>query len=1434
MKTSTKIPLSRFGSLRAVSFKYLVALLLLALPGLLSAQTLVHRYSFATDASDSVGGANGTLVAPSGGAAATITNGLLLPGGGVNNNGYVALPSGILTGTTNLTIEVWVTQTAATEWATIWCFDNNNNQNFQLTPNPGRNNGNLIVDNNPNNNETDLFSPVSLPNGSEQYVAVTFDVTNFTENLYYNGALDGTIVLPDASFTPGSYGGAGGTYENWLGKDTYNDNGFQGTIYELRIWNGLVSQRYLGASALVGAGVLVNNLVPTATSVTAVPSIVLTGTEQAAVSVQLPQTGANELAATLDATNWTSANTNILTVNSSGLISAVGYGSTTISATVAGVTGASAPITVVSPQLDHRYSFVSDASDSVGGPTWNGTLVAPNGGSPATITNGLFLPGNTVNGGGSGYSGYVSLPGGILTNTTSLTVECWVTQNQGNAWAELWDFGNNDNQNFGLIPYPLNNGNNMELAFEPNGGEQDLRSGVSFPNGSEQYVCLTYNNATLKGNLYANGALVVTTTFPNNSYAPGTYGAAGTTRNALGNDVFGDYQFSGAIYEFRIWNGALSPLYEEIAAVAGPGVVVTNLTPASISVTVTNTSMIGAQTQPATVVGNFANASGLTVTPFAINWISSNPGVLTVDSTGLITAKSGGNATVSATVNGVSATSATINVSDTAPVVLQGFGNPFVVVGDTVQISVVAIGGGLSYQWSFGSSQITGATNASLTLTNVAYTNGGTYNVLVSNNLGSTNTSGVLSVVPAVMNHRYSFASDATDSVGGPQWNGKLIPPTTGNAAFISGGLSLPGNQSGGYGYSGYLSLPSGILTNTTSLTVECWVTQNTANQWATVWDFGNDNNHNFEMCPFPQRGINNLDVAIDPNNDEVDTVTGSLFPSGSEQYVTYTFNAATLTGSIYVNGVMAATHTYPNATYIPSSIGAGAGGTTENMLGNDVYGDWQFSGTVYEFRIWNGAVTPTYVAVAEAAGPGAVVTNLTPTSVDVNVTNLTLEGEATEQAIVLGNFAGVSGATITDLATNWTSSNTNVLTVSTNGLIAAVGVGNATVSATFYGITGTSISINVPADAPTITVEPETAETLVVGATLHASVVNEGVGPFTYKWYYNSSPTPIAGATTSTLTIPNVQPGNAGNYVCVVGNSHGNVTSTALALTVISPTPYEANLLSLGPLAYWPLNETSGSVAYDLAGGYNGTYIGGVTLGEAGATNAFFGSPSYSVGFDGSSGYVDIPEGPFNITNAITVSAWCLPSSLALFGDMIGHGDQSWRITVNNTVQPGGNDGPQLPDATGPTAISDGNWHMVVYTYNGTVTGNNGILYVDGVQVAQNAITNLPTGEKLDVWIGGAPDYGTGSGKRLFLGNIASASVFSYALSAAQVNALYTGQVSLTIKPSGPNVIITWPSGTLLQATSLNGPWTTNNAAVSPYTTPATGASQFFRVVNP
>lgn len=84
------------------------------------------------------------------------------------------------------------------------------------------------------------------------------------------------------------------------------------------------------------------------------------------------------------------------------------------------------------------------------------------------------------------------------------------------------------------------------------------------------------------------------------------------------------------------------------------------------------------------------------------------------------------------------------------------------------------------------------------------------------------------------------------------------------------------------------------------------------------------------------------------------------------------TYNNSILTGHLYTNRALVATQAYPDTTYCPGNIG-GAGGSTEIMLGNHVYGDWRFSGTVYEFRIWNGAMSPSQVAADCAVGPGTI-----------------------------------------------------------------------------------------------------------------------------------------------------------------------------------------------------------------------------------------------------------------------------------------------------------------------------------------------------------------------------------------------------------------------------------------------------------------------------
>jgi hypothetical protein len=140
---------------------------------------------------------------------------------------------------------------------------------------------------------------------------------------------------------------------------------------------------------------------------------------------------------------YSSSATGVATVNTNGQVRAVSPGNATITATI-GAFSSSVVITVTaSPvSLVHRYSFSettgSNAVDSVGGPTWDGTLfdAASLGGGKVTL---------------DGTNGYVQLPPGILTNMDSVTIELWASFGSViSNWAVLFTFGDTDiNTGFG-------------------------------------------------------------------------------------------------------------------------------------------------------------------------------------------------------------------------------------------------------------------------------------------------------------------------------------------------------------------------------------------------------------------------------------------------------------------------------------------------------------------------------------------------------------------------------------------------------------------------------------------------------------------------------------------------------------------------------------------------------------------------------------------------------------------------------------------------------------------------------------------------------------------------------------------------------------------------------------------------------------------------
>jgi hypothetical protein len=89
----------------------------------------------------------------------------------------------------------------------------------------------------------------------------------------------------------------------------------------------------------------------------------------------------------------------------------------------------------------------------------------------------------------------------------------------------------------------------------------------------------------------------------------------------------------------------------------------------------------------------------------------------------------------------------------------------------------------------------------------------------------------------------------------------------------------------------------------------------------------------------------------------------------------------------------------------------------------------------------------------------------------------------------------------------------------------------------------------------PVVTSSPTDAS-LLVGAPLTLTANAGGLPAATYQWQKNGAP--IAGATSATLTLPAVQPADAGTYTLVVTNAAGSVSTTPAVITVttaVAPT---------------------------------------------------------------------------------------------------------------------------------------------------------------------------------------------------------------------------------------------------------------------------------------
>jgi predicted outer membrane repeat protein len=215
------------------------------------------------------------------------------------------------------------------------------------------------------------------------------------------------------------------------------------------------------------------------------------------------------------------------------------------------------------------------------------------------------------------------------------------------------------------------------------------------------------------------------------------------------------------------------------------------------------------------------------------------------------------------------------------------------------------------------------------------------------------------------------------------------------------------------------------------------------------------------------------------------------------------------------------------------------------------------------------------------------------------------------------------------------------------------------------------------------------------------------------------------------------------------------------------------------GLIAYYPLDEGSGNTAADASG----NELDGTVMGDPLWVAGMIGG---ALQLDGVNDYVDCgnPSALDFGTGDFTVSAWINMTVTKRSTVYAKGGDNRGGIRYILSIGEGNankmtlitDDDATKIEAKGATIVNDGAWHHVV----GMRSGTDLLVYVDGVR---DGSATLPDGYDLsgtsqaDALIGAITDARDATGatlEKFFGGAIDDVRIYSYALSQAEIKALY------------------------------------------------------------
>ncbi|MNF42928.1 gamma-glutamyl-gamma-aminobutyrate hydrolase [compost metagenome] len=850
---------------------------------------------------------------------------------------------------------------------------------------------------------------------------------------------------------------------------------------------------------------------------------------------------------------WLSSNKAVATVDGNGLVAGIAAGSTTLSASLLGVTG-SASIKITNTSLKTLQVIPATSSIALGTKTQLQAVATFTDNSSQNVSslvqwsssNAAVASVNSqgvVTGAGVGQV-TISATFGSISRSATLTVTNAITTSiQITPAAKSLPKGTKQ-QYQAMATFSDNSSQDLTSQVDWDSSDSNVATidlvgeATAFNEGntiiSAKFQSVTSNASTLEVTGAALNAGGLTITVPPLTLAAGQssqLAASGAYDDGTTKDVTHDVHWSSSNPAVATVDasGLVTAVAPGTATITGTldgqsatlSVTVTNATlnAGGLTITVPPMTLAAGLTGQLAASGTYSDGTSADVTA-NVQW-SSDPAIATVSLTGLVTAVAPGTVTITGTLDGQSAT---LSVTVTNATINAG--------GLTITVPPMTLAAGQTGQLA----------------ANGSYSDGSSVDVTASVSWVSSDPAVATVDASGLVTGVAPGTATITGTLGGQS---ATLSVTVSNAVLNAGGLTIATPPlTLAAGLTGQLvangSYSDGSNVNVT--TSVSWTSSNPA--VASV-------------------GLHTgLVTAVAPG---ITTITGTLNGETATLLVTVT-NAAINPGGLTI--------TVPPLTL--------AAGLTGQLVANGSYSDgsnldvtanvsWTSSApAVATVGLNTGLVTAVVPGTATITGTlggqtatlQVTVTNaiLNPFGLSITVPPLTLAAGLTGQLAANGSYSDGSNINVTN-SVSWSSGTPAVATVSSTGLVTAVTPGVAVITGTLNGqnatllITVTSAALNP--GGLNITVPPLTLAAGLTGQlTAQGSYSDGSTVDVTANVSWTSSAPAIASVGLNSGLVTALQPGTA----TITGTLNGE--SATLGVTVSNAVVVSVAIAPISPLA--------------------------------------------------------------------------------------------------------------------------------------------------------------------------------------------------------------------------------------------------------------------------